>query len=361
MIFNVFRRDMNMGQSLATKRGFKPYKKRAGLFGSKSYLVDELSGKANTYAEQVGLFSSERSGEASKFLDEERATWQDAFMRDIREDYAARAMEQSAELRGEAASALTGPTRRPSSTSEANAAFNRRVEGFRRARQKLRASKAAAKTAGVSDIKVDKTGYKMLNPSIDKFYQEYDRQLNERRNAYAQEYGGSNFNDLEFEGYAGMGLNPILSGADIGKADVDALVMGDMLDMSLYDLAFLDTTPDFEEGGEEFSFSVEETMGNIRESLGRLYQDSVTGLNQAATEEDRNREATALSIRNKTMVGKAKGQREIETSIDTQISDLNRAQRTAEQTKNKQMAALTDTGTSKKRVKGVDFKEERPM
>lgn len=428
MIFNVFRRGAQsreqgfMGQSnRKTKKGFNPYKKKAGVFGSKSYLVDETSDKFNKLTEGFHGYSGEQMDRSDAYLTEQQGKWQAAGMRDAREGFAKAQMERATSMRQDASEDLAGMQRqsRPTSTAEAQAGFNNRVQGFRRARNKLKSAQESAGRIGGPEITYSGTGYEALNPDLDKFYADFDQQIAERRADYVSQYGGSSYDDLMNEGYSsgagarygedfltrqqeitrelmeaagasqsegggfqgfgrGMGggfmenLNYRNQAADIameefgftredmavGKQDIDALVLGDMLDMEMYDLAFMDTSPEID--GQKFS--IDDTMADMRQGLGKLYMSTAGGADDMAALEDSSRAEVARVAQLEGQKTAALTRQRSEESIADQMSDIQASQRSAEKVRDKQMASLTDAGSMRsKRVKGVDFTEERPQ
>ncbi len=408
MIFNVFRRGLQQSGDRQTKKGFNPYKKRAGVFGSKSYLVDETTKKVNKLEEGFHGFSGQQVDRADAFLTEQQGKWQAAGMRDAREGYAKAQMERASTMREDASEDLTGmrAQARPSNTAEAQSAFNNRVQGFRRARNKLKQAQESAGKIGGPEITYSGTGYEALDPTIDKFYADFDRQIAERRAEYVSQYGGSNYDDLVNEGYAsgaGADINEDytklrasywtqlmqeegntwsdmdlrnqasarameelgLTDQDmvVGKQDIDALVLGDMLDMSMYDLAFLDTSPvTYDKDGNEQKFRIDDTMAEMREGLGKLYMSTAEGADEMASLEDASRAEVARVAQLEGEKTAALTRQRSEESIANQMSDIQASQRNAEKIRDKQMASLTDAGSLRgKRVKGVDFTEERPQ
>jgi len=425
MIFNVFRRDAQsreqgfMGQSnRKTKKGFNPYKKKAGAFGSKSYLVDESSEKFNRLEEGFHGYSAMQMDATDAFLTKKQGEWQASGMRDAREGYAKAQMERAISKRQDASDDLAGmqAQARPSSTAEAQASFNNRVQGFRRARNKLKEARDSVSNVGGPQITYNETGYEALNPELDKFYADFDQQVSERRAEYVSQYGGSSYDDLMNEGYSsgagarygedflkrqqeitaqlmeeagasagGGGFQGFQSGGGffeqlkfrgqaaqmameefgmtqedmaVGKQDIDALVLGDMLDMEMYDLAFMDTSPEVD--GQKFS--IDDTMADLRSGLGKLYMSAAGGADDMAKLEDESRAEVARIAQQEGQKTAALTRQRSEESIANQMSDIQSSQRSAEKIRDKQMASLTDAGSTRsKRVRGVDFTEERPQ
>lgn len=374
MIFNIFQGEADK-ESLKTKKGFKPYVKKAGLFGSKSYLVDELSGKANALERAYMDMSSEQQDTAIKYMDEQMATWKDAVMVDTRDEFVQRRLSESKAAREGSIDTINQATsygKRPSSTSEARQLYSKRIEGFKRARAKLR--QAGQATGDLSTkISYNETGYEMLDPDMDKFYAEFDAAIEGRKQEYAEIYGFDDYSDLA-AGYSGMWKDKTeqeLSAMDddqlaaweeakakqdaygIGQQDIDALILGDIMGMSLYDLAFLETA--------DVDFSVGESMGQIRENFGDLYKKTIEGSNQAAAFENENRMKLAKKMeaeKRKTIAQLQENQAE---SIAEQQSSIRDAERSAKKSLDKQMESLTDMGPARrKKVKGLDFNEGRP-
>ena len=151
MIFNVFQRDAEK-RSLYTQRGYKPYVKTAGLFGMKSYGVDPISDKAARFETNLGLLSRAQQAEAMEMIDSERARFTESGLRDMRSEFAIANMQRVGQMRTEAAEEIANMPvgRRPTSTAEAQRNYNRRIEGFRRAKAKLRQASRQASEVGTA-------------------------------------------------------------------------------------------------------------------------------------------------------------------------------------------------------------------
>ena len=63
------------GSNFNFTKGFAPYIKKAGIFGSKSYLRDEVTDKVNRLSENLGMHQSNLGGRALEFMDEQQSTW----------------------------------------------------------------------------------------------------------------------------------------------------------------------------------------------------------------------------------------------------------------------------------------------
>tara|TARA_B110000444_G_scaffold210274_1_gene205555 strand:+ start:10158 stop:11537 length:1380 start_codon:yes stop_codon:yes gene_type:complete len=203
------------GSNFNFTKGFAPYIKKAGIFGSKSYLRDEVTDKVNRLSENLGMHQSNLGGRALEFMDEQQSTWLDDNTRDVREAFVATKLKASNSLREEASEDLVNmPKRnRVRNTSEARKNFDRRIQGFRSARNKLKAAKEESKRLG-TDVQFNETGFEMLDSNIDQFYDQFDAQVTERRAAYTEMYGfGRDYDEL------GAGFSNIDSIARSGTAE----------------------------------------------------------------------------------------------------------------------------------------------
>ena len=382
MIFNVFQRDAEK-RSLYTQRGYKPYVKTAGLFGMKSYGVDPISDKAARFETNLGLLSRAQQAEAMKMIDDERARFTESGLRDMRSEFAIANMQRVGEMRTEAAEEIANMAvnRRPTSTAEAQRNYNRRIEGFRRAKAKLRQASRQAGEVGTA-VQYRGTGFEMLDPSVDRFYDMFDDAVAARKDEYAQMYSGKSYDEIKHGGYRHMNMSTptagggifgnlfkhVFSGSNgafnkeaydemmaenVGTKDIDALVLGDIINQGLYDLAFLDTA-----GYEEIG--TDQTMDMLRENFATVYSKGVEQINTIAKEEDEGRARMAQAMEVEARKTQAKGKAQAERSIGKQIDDITKAERAAKKRRDAQISSLTDTPTGKRRVGGVDFTEDRP-
>ena len=126
--------------------------KTAGLFGMKSYGVDPISDKAARFETNLGLLSRAQQAEAMEMIDSERARFTESGLRDMRSEFAIANMQRVGQMRTEAAEEIANMPvgRRPTSTAEAQRNYNRRIEGFRRAKAKLRQASRQASEVGTA-------------------------------------------------------------------------------------------------------------------------------------------------------------------------------------------------------------------
>lgn len=384
MIFNVFQRDAKK-RSLYTQRGYKPYARRKGFLGLGGELVDHVSDKAARFETNLGLLSRAQQAEAMEMIDSERARFTESGLRDMRSEFAIANMQRVGQMRTEAAEEIANMPagRRPTSTAEAQRNYNRRIEGFRRAKAKLRQASRQAGEVGTA-VQYQGTGFEMLDPSVDRFYDMFDDAVAARKEEYAQMYSGKSYDEIKHTGYRHMNMHTpgggggffggrnmfasFFSGSggefnqeffdevmaeNVGTRDIDALVLGDIINQGLYDLAFLDTA-----GYEEIG--TDQTMEMLRENFATVYSTATESINTIAKEEDEARTRMAQTMEIEARKTQAKGKAQTERSIGQQISDISKAERSAKKQRDAQISALTDTPTGKRRVKGVDFTEDRP-
>ena len=91
-----------------------------------------------------------------------------------------------------------------------------------------------------------------------------------------------------------------------------------------------------------------------------MYSQATESINTIAKEEDEGRARMAKAMEVEARKTQAKGKAQTERSIGQQISDITKAERSAKKQRDAQISALTDTSTGKRRVRGVDFTEDRP-
>jgi hypothetical protein len=430
---NVFRGGPNFNSDLDFQKGFAPFVKKAGFLGTKSYLNDPITPRMNTITEKMGMHASKLGGKAMEFMDAEQRKWTDANMEDVRAAFVTDAVENSDLLRGEAIKELgkMGKSDRVSSTAEAKANFDRRIQGFRRARNKLKESAEAGKRLG-SDVNFNTTGAELLDPDIDKFYDLFDAKVAERRNAYAEQYGnGSSYEQLgmgysnmegsvdpnadsklEFlreRGYEGdmpssllyglqaaaaqgydltnevqrnrylnenpeyresrqafLDLNDAIGGQAgfdeyealgnrAGRDDIDALVLNDIIGGGSDLYAFMDST-----GMKDLNNFNEEMMSRVRDGFAQTFSGAYEGANERSGMENQNRTDLANTMEREARATQQIGRKKREESIAEQVSSIRDSERIAESTLKKQQASLTEVGTRKKKVRGVDLADGRP-
>lgn len=376
------------------EKGEAPHVRKRGFLGTKSYYYDPVTPKLNKASEGLREGATRMGGEAMQFMDEEQGKWLEANTRDIREAFVADKLKASKDSRVEAMEDLGNleGSGRVSNTAEARKNFDRRIQGFRRARKKLTIAKEQGKALG-SNVQFDATGYEMLDPSIDKFYDEFDSMIEERRNAYAQKYSNVDYADLNqgfsnIEGVAGANdaaleaymqeFSPLLDGTDpseveeadmieylrgyadianrAGTQDIDAMVLQDLIGTNASESAFLETS-----GIAELDGFMATTLETVREGYAKTFSGAYEGANTRAEMEDQNRLEYANTVERETNATLQMGRKRNEESIANQISDIRDAERIAQKTLDAQTSALTDVpGSSKKKVKGVDMQEGRP-
>ncbi len=406
------------------EKGYQPHVRKRGLFGSKSYFHDPITPRLNDMSERLREGSVDMGGRAMEFMDAEQATWLEANTRDIQEAYVAKKVAEAKDNRVEAMEDVEGMGRgkRVRNTAEARRNFDRRIQGFRRARKKLRMAEEAGASLG-SQVKYNQTGYEMLDPSADKFYDEFDKMLAERRDAYAQKYSGVNYDELgegfsnidgvkganevdiqrfikdnggegiDFdEGIAGYRLYTNLRekfGPDYNVGAVNSNTMAvvdffgqregmfeeyealgsragskDIDAMVLQDLigtSAADSAFLETSGIEELDGYMEMTLNTVRDGFAQTFSSAYEGANTRAEMEDSNRMEYANTVERETNATIATGRKRNEESIANQISDIRDAERIAKRTLDAQTSALTDAGTPrKKKVKGVDMQDGRP-
>lgn len=360
--FNIFRTGMRSHDRSTWKSGFEPYKKRAGLFGSKSYLVDETSGKFNRFTENMNTMRNEQMDTADKFRVEQQRTWNANNLRDARQYMVGEAFKESLDARAEGSEALSAALstrRRVASTSEAAAAFNQRLEGFTASRKKLREAQSSLRRARGSDVQFEETGYELLDPGIDQFYEQFDRKLAERRDAYTAEHYGQfgSYDEIQFEDHE-RPLMGLVSGdwmTETAKQQIDTMVLSDILGQSSYDVYFLGT------GGVK-DFDIAEVIADTRENFAQLGATSVEQANQMAMAEDESRSKFANIMKRERLKSQAMAEAEGSESIAGQLDEINKAEAAARAKYEEQTAALTEGGYSRKRrVKGVSFTDTRPQ
>ena len=444
-------------------KGVRPYVKDRGMFGEKSYLQDDITPRANDMKAKYNTMQNKQKAAAEKQFYEQVASFNSSSIRDIREQSVTDKTEAAFANREKAVdlSAAEVSYRRPRSSAEARTSYNQRVDGFNRARRELKKAGSNAASAFGTDVTFNLTGYERLDASIDTFYQQFDDEMKERRDSYAQDYGFDSYDDITVKGYYNMSdqagsywsgpygntesmmsadingqstqvnkelfnnfmqenswgdyadkaedefgttynvdavrsdtmeWNPLTgrnewtySGGDYdsmehgdafqeylagkqgaGQADINALIMGDILGDNAYDVAYLDSVKVNNDSSTitaaGTSGYMQEAISNIRRGLGSLWETSRKGINDAADFEDKSRAELAAEMEDQARFRQKVVADKTQESISGQISDLNSAQRTAKQKLAEQEAALTaGLSSSARKVRDVTFDAGRPQ
>ena len=126
--------------------------------------------------------------------------------------------------------------------------------------------------------------------------------------------GGGFFGGIRMlqEIFSGGGFNQErydeIMAENVGTKDIDALVLGDIINQGLYDLAFLDTA-----GYEEIG--TDQTMDMLRENFATVYSQATESINTIAKQEDESRTRMAKAMEIEARKTQAKGKAQTESDL----------------------------------------------
>jgi len=365
--FNIFKQNAVAQDMSSWKQGFLPHVRGRRRLG-RARLVDESSDKVNRLSRNMNDLGNRAKDQSDAFMVEQQMSWNDANLRDVRAELVQSNYKASLDARAEGSEVLQGAMsqrRSVASTAEAQASFNQRVEGFQAARKKLKLAQDMANNSQGTNVKHNQTGFEMLDTDIDQFYAQFDAQVDERREQYAQQEYGRSYEEMQnmtYEDYSGdyNGIFDITEEMfEVMKAEhstnIDTMVLGDILGQDASEIYFLAT------GGME-DFSVADFLADTRTNFAEMGQATAEGANSMSEAENEARAKFAKMMEAEQRKTQALLGAETNESIAEQLKDLNSAEAAAKAKLDEQNAALTEGGRSrKKKVKGVSFVDTRPQ
>lgn len=400
-----------------TKRSIRRRTGRTGYFDSDWHgfsgdVVDTITGKMQNFSTVMEEKGETWAGMSRAKLNESVSKFRDFGLENMRDGYIAKRMNEAQHMREEALEdGFGGMVNRVTNLGQAQANRDRRIQGYFKAKSKL---KQAQDLGGEqqSAYKFNKTEHDMLNPNIDDYYNDFDRMIDERKQAYAQAYGVDSFDDFS-EGFgmfateevtgqvgtgvyvdrfgrevpeqlAGMaGITELTEEGTITQADMDAvgqqdilnMIFSDMTGMSYDELTYASTaelgyTAEIQQqnmNNQDLDMSLVTNLGeggleNMREVYANYFFMAAEGADQAAEQEDQFRIASAAKAKRDF----ARNQRRMSEASDEATAEamleINSGIRAAEQEYEQSKSQLLAGGRpSQRKARDVTFKDARPQ
>ena len=233
--------------------------------------------------------------------------------------------------------------------------YNRQKENIRRA--KAVARKGGALVGNIQDprIQYSKTGFQGRGLDSLDYYDQFDAQFQERREAYAKMYNQESYDSIERDDYWGHDDHDWST--SVNKAAIDAQVLGDILGMRGDELQALDW-----EDGEWSRNTVQDKIEELRELFVSNNMSMDASMQELSDTENKLREETAQSMKKAATAGAIKRKQQAEELTATSEQSIRAAERKAEDAFQKGMSQIADGGSNKKKkVRGVSFNEGRAL
>lgn len=402
-----------------TKREIRRKTGRTGYFdedwhGLSGDVVDTITGKMENYSELLKNKTETWANMSKGQLNERVAGFQDFGLKNMREGYIDKRMNEAALMREQASDVDLAPAAtRVTNLSQAQANRNRRVQGFLGAKRKLKAAEDMSGPTG-SAYKYNMTEYDRLNPEIDTYYAEFDRMIDERKQAYANAYGVSSFDDFD-EGFGMFGLTetPGMVGTgrytdrngnvvegdqyanrphydeimeegvvttpdynSVGQQDVMNMIFSDITGMSYDEVTFASTaelgytstmSQEYMSTLDNLDMSQVTNLGeggieSMRSVYANFFYNAAEGADKAADQEDAFRIASAAKAKRDDALNQKRMASVAEESTAEAITDINQGIRQAEQEYEQTKTQLLGGGIpSQRKAKAVTFKDARPQ
>lgn len=337
-----------------TDKGSTGYKKKNWLGITTGYVdtitpvIDDYKNLVSKKGENFGSFSQ---GE----LNLARTSFNDYGLKNLREAYTQRMSNEAMDLREEAAGEKA---RTVKVTSLAKAQQNRqaRMEALQKQKRLIESADSTSGNSLGATMTYDRTGYARNNFEDDYFGQQFDEQIQSRREEYAQEYGFDSYESAN-SGWA-INSNWKDDGLEPGTQDIDTMVLGDMLGMSYEDLSRIFLVDDSEGYNEE---GTSKTLEGLRETYQAVLGGGADAADKLADEEDKFREKGAVEARREIISDQIANKNAVEEGSAQNISEIKRQMRATEAGYKKTESALTE-GSSYygPTVGGVNIQAERP-
>lgn len=405
-----------------TKREIRRRTGRTGYFdadwhGFDGDVVDTITGKIDNFTALMEKKTDTWATMSKAQLNERVTKFQDFGLENMREGYIAKRMNEANLMRESAVEEgfVGAPNSRVTNLGQAQANRDRRIQGYLRAKQKLKQAEELGGEQQAS-YRYNLTGHELLNPVIDDYYNDFDSMIEERKQAYAKAYGRESFDDFE-EGFGMFGTkmemqsvgqgdwtdqlgravriqddwNPeyaeqlgytqtyvdeeveVADYSAVGQQDVMNMILSDMIGMSYDDLTYASTaelgfTREIRQGflvGMDTDLVTnmgEEGIEGLREVFGNYFFMAAEGADRASQEEDAFRIASAK----KAEADFAKSQRMLsdkkKESTAEAMTEINSSIRAAEQEYEQSKSQLLGGGTPRQRkAQAVTFKDARPQ
>jgi hypothetical protein len=408
------------------KRQVRETTGRLGYFKKKKVLgvtvgghvVDEISGKVERHSDLMQKKAEVWGTQGKSEVETAVAGFQEFGLQDMKLGYATKKMAERTALRSDAVedtNNITAPYASVQNVAQAQGNLNARVQGFLNAKRKLKAANNSS-LAGAS-FKYNDTGYDMLNPTMDQFYAEFDADVAQAQQTYAEMYGADSFDEVgvgfgmfsseeldvnsagrtaaeEAEYVAANGnINPLTGQieeydtgrdtydytrtsrpqGDVGQQDIMNMIMSDMTGISYEDVHNMSTAEmgydkfrsgdgyTMEEGNRKAQNVGAEGVEAMREAYSTIFFSAGASSDAAAAMEDQFRADAAAKAKSSTMTAQKRTKALGDEATAEAITDINAGIRTAEQEYEQTKYRLLQPGIGgKRKVKDVSFKSTRP-
>ena len=378
-----------------------------GLSGD---IVDTITGKVNNLK---GLMTKkgESWGKMGQAQMETAVTgFQEFGLRNMREGYADRKLKEAEASRAdglEETQSISVPNSTVTTVAQAQANLDRRIQGFSAAKKKIRAANEAVDEAQGTSFKYNQTGFERLNPNIDHYYDEFDRQIASAQELYAKDHGYDSWDDVEsgfgmfssttheyervVTDHAGRAQYDYSKGRNeqggwdyqmetiteqrqntrAHRQDIMNFILSDMTGISADDLTYMATAEigyDYERSGMDSAGSAgranafaPDAIAAMRDTYGKIFYGSAAATDQVADGTDQFRAEAAKKAKTNTMASQARMKEASENSTADAVMELNAGIRTAEEEYDATKYRLLSGGIGgKRKVKDIDFKSTRP-
>lgn len=235
-----------------------------------------------------------------------------------------------------------------------------------------------------SSFRFDTTGFTAIKTNAQEHYEEFDRQVEERKQAYAEEYGAASFNDLQ-EGY-GMSQDYLQSNMTdeeyqayqdsdwlakiitatvmgqtqedrrVGQRDVLDMVMSDIIGMDYQQLAQLNTIRGTDENMLDYTG---DQFKGLRDFYATSKVQGIEQANRAAELQDKLRKEGAVSAQMGKVASQKKRGKTAQESISKSQSDIDLQIRELDEQFMKNVGSFS-SAPKKRKVPTVSFVEGRP-
>ena len=371
------------------------YFRGRGNAGQSVGIADEFTKRLTSKMSRFGKIGQTESMEYTK--DIISANFKDEIAFDAEESFKeaeAKSMEAVAAI---AASKVSGKSK---SLSEYVAKTQQRRQNLQKAQAALAKSKALYEPKG-SRITYDETGYKPIEIDEEAILSKYDQQIQERRDAYAAEFGTtydeaikgkyrqelgaryfftedvlSQLSDFEKNYYNDLITNVdrstennleifasgIMNKYDIkdkrmGQRDIDDAVMADLIGINREDLARLNT---YEGVGTTDTDFTSEQMDTLRDFYLTSKVSSIRSANERAAAEDEFRRRSAEETQRSTIASQIKGRDFAAKNLQASSDDIQMQLRELDENFMKNVGAFASV-PKKRKVPKISFAEDRPI
>jgi hypothetical protein len=374
-----------------------------GLSGD---IVDTISGKVENLKGHLTKKGEGWGKMGQAQVETAVAGFQEFGLTNMREGYADRKLKEAEASRAEGLAETQGmdvPNTTVTTVGQAQANLDRRIQGFSAAKKKIRAANEAVDDSQGTSFSYNDTGYEKLNPNIDNYYAQFDAQIAQAQQLYAEDHGYESWDAVE-DGFGmfsstsrevtrgvtnARGLPVYERGPDgrrqqametvtveeqntrAHKQDIMNFILSDMTGISADELTYI-ATAEIGHGSEKEGYLNERRSGEaqnigtdgiaaMRDTFGKIFYGSANASDKAAAATDAFRVEAAKEAKTNAMTSQARMKEASENSTADAVMELNAGIRTAEQEYESTKYRLLSGGIGgKRKVKDVNFKSTRP-